>query len=474
MAGTPLKNLRMFEELCGKNAFHNVILVTTMWDEVDEETGEDREEELKTKYWRTMLDRSSTTSRFLRTRESAFDIIEPLIEAANIRSSLLLQDELVDMRKSLPVTSAGQESFSAMGQLVTQHKNLLRRIRYEMRHSNGDKMVLKSLQEEHEKHQKILEATVIETRRLRLPLGKRLMIMADKNFSSKFEFLKSWITERMSKPATPITELPTLPIGSHVDHIRTGTISSNLIDRTLSSSPGSTPFTPLPIANVSNVLTLGQSDKNRMDRSKPTKLTKPEENWSQTNHSTLISTTKEQVQDNTVSSDQTTTVTETHTIQLVAEKPAAPITESPALPIDSYTPLSHVDHARTGTISKDPIDSTLPFPPGSTSHTQIANGPSVLTLGQGPTTGKVRTDRSKPLASPIECFPPPPSLADATGQSRRHTPVLQGTISALKLIQQIAGLAPVPGLQSLVGVVLNISELVNVSFCATYILHEKY
>ena len=67
-------------------------------------------------------------------------------------------------------------------------------------------------------------------------------------------------------------------------------------------------------------------------------------------------------------------------------------------------------------------------------------------------------------------FPPPPlSLADATGQtrSRTHT-ALQGTITALKLIQQLVGLAPIPGLQSLVGVVLNISEVVNVSFGATY------
>ena len=70
-------------------------------------------------------------------------------------------------------------------------------------------------------------------------------------------------------------------------------------------------------------------------------------------------------------------------------------------------------------------------------------------------------------SSPVECFPPPPSPADAAGQCRTYT-VLQGTITALKLIQQIVGLAPVPGLQSLVGVVLNISELVNVSFGATY------
>ena len=69
---------------------------------------------------------------------------------------------------------------------------------------------------------------------------------------------------------------------------------------------------------------------------------------------------------------------------------------------------------------------------------------------------------------PIECFAPPPSPADATqaGPSKTQR-VLQGTITALKLIQQIVGLAPVPGLQSLVGVVLKIAEVVNVSSAAT-------
>ena len=71
--------------------------------------------------------------------------------------------------------------------------------------------------------------------------------------------------------------------------------------------------------------------------------------------------------------------------------------------------------------------------------------------------------------------PPSPSPADTTGESRTHT-VLQGTISALKLLQQIVGLTPVPGLYSLIGVVLNISEVVNASFGATYISqwHVKY
>ena len=62
-----------------------------------------------------------------------------------------------------------------------------------------------------------------------------------------------------------------------------------------------------------------------------------------------------------------------------------------------------------------------------------------------------------------------PSPADATRVNPNKTQTeLQGTITALKLIQQIVGLAPVPGLQSLVGVVLKIAEVVNVSLGATW------
>ena len=349
MASKPLKNLRtgMLEELCGKNPFQNVILTTTMWDEVDEKTGEDRERELKINYWRTMLGRGSTTSRFMRTRESAFNLIDPLIEAANRRISVLLQDELVVMRKSLPAIADGLELFSTMGQLVSQRKDLLRRIRHEMSRSDSDKMTLEPLQEEHQKLQNSLEATVIEMRRLRLPLGQRLLIMTDKFFSNKLESLNS----------------------------------KSLISKGLSS--------------------------------------------------------------------------------------AAPNTELPTPPIDSYAPVSPADHLLTiGTISKDPINETHESPPGSTSHTPLPIA-YVLPLGQG-------TDQFKP--SPIECFPLTPFPVDATGQSRTHT-VLQGTITTLQFIQQIVGLAPVPGLQSLVGVVLNISEVVNVSFrCYSnihYISHVK-
>jgi DNA repair exonuclease SbcCD ATPase subunit len=189
MVSMPLKNVPLLEKLCGKDAFQTIILTTTMWDEVDEEAGEARERELKSKYWQAMLDRNSTTRRFMRSRESAFELINPLIDAANKRNSLLLQDELVEMRKKLPLTPDGQALFSAMELLVRQREDLLRRIRNEMKRTGSDKINLEPLQEEHLNLQINLEGTVNEIRRLKLPLGPRLVNMIEKFFSrSKFTF----------------------------------------------------------------------------------------------------------------------------------------------------------------------------------------------------------------------------------------------------------------------------------------------
>ena len=121
---------------------------------------------------------------------------------------------------------------------------------------------------------------------------------------------------------------------------------------------------------------------------------------------------------------------------------------------------------RTGSPSRPTTPRRFPAPDVSSNTASPPKITQVETL-RGATAGPL-------TSSPIECFqvPQPPCSAQA-GQSKAQT-VLQGTITALKLIQQIVGLAPVPGLQSLVGVALNISQVVNVSFCATYILHVKH
>jgi len=178
MAGTPLKNLRMFKKLCGDNALKNVILTTTMWDEVDEEIGEEREQELKREYWSGMIKRGSTTARFQNTSDSAWSIADPLIQNAYRQRALKLQEELVDMKRQLRETDAGQQLYGTLESLFLRRQETLRKIQDEMkRRGNSDPQILAALEEEREELGKQLEKTITDMQALKLPLGKRLLRM---------------------------------------------------------------------------------------------------------------------------------------------------------------------------------------------------------------------------------------------------------------------------------------------------------
>jgi len=78
MGETALKNIRMFEELCGKDALANVVLVTTMWSEVSMEVGQTRERELKSQYWKAMVSAGARVMRFSDSQDSAWEIVNKL------------------------------------------------------------------------------------------------------------------------------------------------------------------------------------------------------------------------------------------------------------------------------------------------------------------------------------------------------------------------------------------------------------
>ena len=125
MDGSPLKYLRMFENLCGKDALKNVILVTTMWDEVEEEEGRNREKELSNNHWNSMLELGCRTARFYNNTESAWDIVSRFQDA---RCTVLLQREMVDLGLELAETSAGRTLFSWLIEFIRKIKELLAHI----------------------------------------------------------------------------------------------------------------------------------------------------------------------------------------------------------------------------------------------------------------------------------------------------------------------------------------------------------
>ena len=122
MGGSPLKHLKMFQNLCGTEALKNVVLVTTMWDEVGEEEGKNRENELTANYWKAMIDLGCHTSRFYNNTKSALDIVSQFQDA---RCTVLLQKEMVDLHLELAETSAGRTLFAFLVEFIKKLKEIL-------------------------------------------------------------------------------------------------------------------------------------------------------------------------------------------------------------------------------------------------------------------------------------------------------------------------------------------------------------
>jgi len=109
VAGTPLRNLNMFKEVCGRDNFKNVAFVTTMWDEVFEGVSLQREQKLKEDFWKAKIRLGSTTHRFHLAEESAWETINTLsVSLPGERRPLRIQREMVDEDKPLHKTSAGK------------------------------------------------------------------------------------------------------------------------------------------------------------------------------------------------------------------------------------------------------------------------------------------------------------------------------------------------------------------------------
>jgi hypothetical protein len=166
----------MFRELCGKDALQRIILTTTMWNDVPIDEYAQREEELCDKYWKPMTQQGSKVARFLRTTESAWGVVEPILLDANNRCAVEVQWEMVELKKRLSETKAGKELFNTLDRLVQEQREMLRRIREESERT-GDEHVLSQLKSEYDELREKIGATIADMQVLKLPLRTRLIRM---------------------------------------------------------------------------------------------------------------------------------------------------------------------------------------------------------------------------------------------------------------------------------------------------------
>ncbi|KAI9573268.1 kinase-like domain-containing protein [Boletus coccyginus] len=128
MVGTPLKNLGVLRKLCGRDTLEKVHLTTTMWDEVNQSVGEGRLEALRRDYWKALIDLGAHIDCCRSDDDSAKNIIRQILDKEASHKALLLQEEMVDLKKELRGTGAGQELYFQLEKLVEKQMALLRRI----------------------------------------------------------------------------------------------------------------------------------------------------------------------------------------------------------------------------------------------------------------------------------------------------------------------------------------------------------
>lgn len=167
VGGSARRDLRMFQELCGEEAYENVIVVTNMWSQVPKEDGEAREIELQTKdiFYKPILDRKGIMERHDNTRESAHRILEKLIhkEPAVLR----IQRELAE-GTDITQTAAFRQLDRELSELALQHQKNLDQLKADMARAEQemDEETQSELAEEKQKLEDELRRTQTQASRL--------------------------------------------------------------------------------------------------------------------------------------------------------------------------------------------------------------------------------------------------------------------------------------------------------------------
>jgi hypothetical protein len=120
MEGSALRNLRIFRKPCGDEFMENVVLGTTFWDVVDEETGAAREDELLQTdgFFKDMNERGCDVVRISDDRNTCLELLSRF--AAKPPTVMRIQQELFE-GKSLAETAAASAVSQELAELQRQN-----------------------------------------------------------------------------------------------------------------------------------------------------------------------------------------------------------------------------------------------------------------------------------------------------------------------------------------------------------------
>jgi chromosome segregation ATPase len=139
----------MFRQLCGEKTLKNVVIVTTMWGNVNLADGEAREAELASRdiFFKPVLQKHAQMARSDYTIESEQAILRMILR--NHPLPLRIQEELVDEHMDISETAAGEELNREFMRQMRRHKEELNQLKKEMAAAkNKDEETRRELEDE--------------------------------------------------------------------------------------------------------------------------------------------------------------------------------------------------------------------------------------------------------------------------------------------------------------------------------------
>lgn len=167
IGGISSRNFKMFRNLCGDSSLQNVVIVTNMWGQIDQQLCVARETELATKdiFFKPVLDKGARLARHDRTLKSGQDIIRSLV---GMRPQVLQIQRELATGIDITETSAGKELNRDLLEQISRHQEEMKFLLAEMEEASRlrDEETRKELAQDRAKHRSEVMRIQLDSRNL--------------------------------------------------------------------------------------------------------------------------------------------------------------------------------------------------------------------------------------------------------------------------------------------------------------------
>ena len=124
-------NLQIFAGLCGARNFKNVVVLTTFWDRICAEEGARREAQLKSMFFKELVDGGACLMRHDRTMETARDVFSHIFRL--LPTNVQIQEEIRLQGKSLQETAASSIHGAELERLKVEHQKQIENLEHALK-----------------------------------------------------------------------------------------------------------------------------------------------------------------------------------------------------------------------------------------------------------------------------------------------------------------------------------------------------